>query len=371
MVNFLGPGAFGAANPSAVRPPVVPANGAGDLDDWAKDCSDPLSQDGTEWRAALFNFLIALHRSAVRKSGITPSNLDDDILSKAIRSQYLNYAVAGGTANALTVTLDPPPASYTELIGVPLRLKLAQANTGPVTLTPNALAAAAILLDGGEALTGGELVAGAIVTVIFDGTNFQADISSRRIFEDYVAGTRNYVATKTGWHTIELWGGGGGSGGVGSTSANGAGGGGGGGLSIKRIFLTKGTSYSYTIGAGGVGGGPGGNGGTGGITSWAAVFYAQGGAGGGANGANNGGVGGVGVSGDLNLGGGYGSAGALGNGPGGMGGSGGPGGGGGGGGAPGVAANGQVPGGGAGGPGSTTVQAGSNGGAGGIRITVE
>eukprot|EP01042_Synura_sphagnicola_P018082 gene18082-22861_t len=134
MVNFLGPGAWGSANPSAIRPPVVPLDGPGDLDDWAKDCTDPLSQDGTEWRAGLFNMIIALLRRAVRKSGIAASNLDDDALARAIRSQGLNYvASVTGTANALSIALDPAPADWAQLVGVPLRVIPSATNTGVAT----------------------------------------------------------------------------------------------------------------------------------------------------------------------------------------------------------------------------------------------
>ena len=63
--------------------------------------------------------------AAIAKSGLTPSNDDLAQLAKAIRSQALNYrAAAHPTVNGLTVTLDPVPASYAELVGSPLRVKI-------------------------------------------------------------------------------------------------------------------------------------------------------------------------------------------------------------------------------------------------------
>ena len=197
MVNFLGPGAFGAANPSVVRPVVTPANGAGDPDDWAKDCTSPLTQDGTEWRAGLFNQLIALMRSAVRKSGITASNLDDDILSRAIRSQGLNYAVAGGTANAITIL--PDPAFTSIVVGTPFRILIAAANTGPATLNVNGLGAAPIVTRSGAALAADDLQAGAIETVVWSGTAFMLAGLARS--ETVTSVALNYYVAPTGSDT--------------------------------------------------------------------------------------------------------------------------------------------------------------------------
>ena len=53
---------------------------------------------------------------------------------------------------------------------------------------------------------------------------------------------------------IETWGGGGGGGYAKSTNGNGGGGGGGGGYTTQTIPVTAGTTYYYTIGAGGAGG---------------------------------------------------------------------------------------------------------------------
>lgn len=135
MVNLFGPGAFGSARPASTRPTFNPGNAPGDQDDWFKDCSSPTDRDGTEWRSAWLNAITANLRALVRKSGRPATNVDDDLLLRAVRSQGANYvALAGGTANALTAVLDPAPLNSNDTIGLPLRIKIASDNTGPATL---------------------------------------------------------------------------------------------------------------------------------------------------------------------------------------------------------------------------------------------
>jgi len=74
-----------------------------------------------------------------------------------------------GAANAYVwplYTVQPPVA------GTMLALKALNANTGASTLNV-AATAYPIKKNGTAALTGGEIAAGQIVTVVFDGTNFQ------------------------------------------------------------------------------------------------------------------------------------------------------------------------------------------------------
>lgn len=82
-----------------------------------------------------------------------------------------NYALAGGTANALTATLIPTPAAL--VAGMVVRLKVATTNTGAATLNVNGLGAVSILRGSGDALDAGELVAGDVVSFIYDGAAFR------------------------------------------------------------------------------------------------------------------------------------------------------------------------------------------------------
>lgn len=89
----------------------------------------------------------------IEKSGLTP----DDVLqlAAAVQSGKVNFAVAGGTVNALTAILPSVPSDY--LDGMPIRLRIAATNTGAATLNVNGLGAIPITLAPGTALTGGEI----------------------------------------------------------------------------------------------------------------------------------------------------------------------------------------------------------------------
>ena len=92
-----------------------------------------------------------------------------------VQEQAGNYAAdSSGAANTITVTLDPVPASYTALLGAPIRVKLANTNTSTsVVLNANALGNLTVKTPNGGAPAIGSLVAGSIVTFAYDGTNAQ------------------------------------------------------------------------------------------------------------------------------------------------------------------------------------------------------
>lgn len=81
--------------------------------------------------------------------------------------------VAG--TNTITANIDPAPAAYADLAsnGTVIIMKVASANTGAVTLNLNSKGAVAVKKEVDQALAAGDLPAGAIVTLVHDGTNFQ------------------------------------------------------------------------------------------------------------------------------------------------------------------------------------------------------
>lgn len=310
MVNLWGPGAFGAARPAAVRPTLMPANGALDADDWSKDCTSPTARDGTEWRAGLLNALIANMRSVVRKSGVAVTNLDDDLLMRAIRKQGINYfPTVGGTANALTLALNPTITSYSEIVGTPLRILVPAVNTstGP-TLNVDGLGAVTIKRLDGSGLAPGELLG--LNEVIFDGTDFRA-ICLRSTAENTLKTfTASGTYTRTPGRTAAL---------VFNTAAGGSGGGGTGGgggageTAISLIALAGLAPQAVNIGAGGVAPAVSTPGNDGGDTTFGSLMTAKGGKGGLTNGGGSysvGGLGGTGGTGQLLL---PGSAGGFGS----------------------------------------------------------
>jgi microcystin-dependent protein len=81
------------------------------------------------------------------------------------------YAVDSGAVNALVALFSP---AVTVLgAGNPFIVKVSHANTGSATLKANALPAAPLQWPDGSALRAGDIVAGGLIFVIFDGTNFQ------------------------------------------------------------------------------------------------------------------------------------------------------------------------------------------------------
>ncbi|AZO77703.1 MULTISPECIES: hypothetical protein [unclassified Bosea (in: a-proteobacteria)] len=166
MVNLWGPGAFSALRSALTRPPFTPSNLPGDQDDWSKDCTSPAARDGTEWKAAHLNILLAQLRNVVRPSGVPDSNLDDYLLMRAIRSGGLNYIQAGGTANALTLTYPAPtgPGSYSQLRYV--FVVAPAANTrADVTINVNGIGARSILRRAGGKLRRGDIQPGPMLLV--------------------------------------------------------------------------------------------------------------------------------------------------------------------------------------------------------------
>lgn len=174
MPDLFGPGAAGAARAVTVRPIFTPLNQApGDPDTWAKDCSTPALADGTEDRAAHMNMLLAQLRGVARRSQVTENSADDDLTARAVRSQRLNWLTPGGTANAITLTPNPAFASFTDLVGVPLRVLAAATNTSNVTLAVSGLTALALTRAFGDPLVAGDIVAARPFAAVYDGAAFR------------------------------------------------------------------------------------------------------------------------------------------------------------------------------------------------------
>lgn len=105
--------------------------------------------------------------NVITASGMAASAGDMRQLAAAIRSQRLNYAEAGGTANALTCTLSPPLTSH--VVGMPLRVRVKTTNTGEVTLNAGA-GVLPIRAPSGDALAAGDLAEDAIISLLCIGT---------------------------------------------------------------------------------------------------------------------------------------------------------------------------------------------------------
>jgi len=227
-----------------------------------------------------------------------------------VQRSAFNYAgLAGGTANAITATLNVVPTSYTDYLIVTVRI--ASTNTGSVSLNVNGLGIVPVIGQGHQTLQGGELVAGGFATFAYS-QNFSEAIllASTGGPVQVGAATQSQHAVQLGqlasgtvnignraqfpssssftvpanvttiWHSgCAGGGGGGGSGGISgvtaSWSSTSGGGGGQPGQFVRRvpITVTPGQTLTISIGAAGtsgsagVAGGAGGNGGNGGNTT--------------------------------------------------------------------------------------------------------
>jgi hypothetical protein len=109
--------------------------------------------------------------AVIEKNKFVSSSADLQQMLKAIRSQRANYCEDTGPVNQLVVALDPALPSYT--IGLPLKVKVLHTNTASVcTLDAGAGAARIKKMDGTDPAIG-DLPAGGVIGVTFDGTAWQ------------------------------------------------------------------------------------------------------------------------------------------------------------------------------------------------------
>ncbi|MGE8079013.1 hypothetical protein [Peribacillus loiseleuriae] len=136
--------------------------------------------DKIDKRAALINpitgKLLPGQENAVDTSGLaTKQELQAETQARvAHQANYLShtgYATATGSANAYIATLTPALSTYQE--GVSLRLKINVTNTGASTINVNGLGAKAIKKADGTDINVGQLKAGGIYDLVYNGVNFQ------------------------------------------------------------------------------------------------------------------------------------------------------------------------------------------------------
>ena len=104
------------------------------------------------------------------------SQLDTDFstLATAINdpASYANYAVDSGAVNAYIITLNPAPSTLASMVGVTITFKPLVTNTGASTINVNGFGAINIVNTDSSALISGEIVAGNIFQLSYNGTNF-------------------------------------------------------------------------------------------------------------------------------------------------------------------------------------------------------
>ncbi len=104
--------------------------------------------------------------------GIAEVSASGDAASaESIQNSLLNYAQATHLGDDFSVTLFPAPSAY--VAGLLVHFKASADNTGDVSLNVNGLGEAGIRKNYDDMLVAGDIRAGQIVTVIYDGSHFQ------------------------------------------------------------------------------------------------------------------------------------------------------------------------------------------------------
>jgi hypothetical protein len=106
----------------------------------------------------------------IEKNQIVPDANDLYQLLKATRSQRANYVQDTGSANNLSVALDPPLAAYT--LGLVLHVRIGTTNTGASRINAGAGVVPIRKMSGADT-SANDLPAGALATLIYDGSVFQ------------------------------------------------------------------------------------------------------------------------------------------------------------------------------------------------------
>jgi hypothetical protein len=101
-------------------------------------------------------------------AGLPAWRNNPSLTASNLQNQQFVFGVAGGTANALTLTLNPAIAAYAD--GQYICFKAAANNTAATTIAVNGLAAKAIVTNGNNALVGGELLVNADYMAIYNST---------------------------------------------------------------------------------------------------------------------------------------------------------------------------------------------------------
>jgi len=106
-----------------------------------------------------------------RVQGISDAAFEGDALNaRTLQAGAFRFGEAAGNGDAWTVALDPPVGSLSP--GLRLSLLASTDNEGPVTLNVDGTGARPLLGAGGV-LSAGDVLAGEVLSLVYDGTAFQ------------------------------------------------------------------------------------------------------------------------------------------------------------------------------------------------------
>ncbi|MGE7752778.1 hypothetical protein [Lysinibacillus fusiformis] len=130
-----------------------------DFMEWFNSIQDILDENVA---ANLANRIATLELQSTQQTSDLKAHVDDV-------DRHNNYGVATGT-NSLMVTLSPAPKALKA--GFSVRFKNTTANTGAMTLNVNGLGVKSIKRNGNTDVLAGEMKAGGVYTVCYDGSAF-------------------------------------------------------------------------------------------------------------------------------------------------------------------------------------------------------
>jgi len=132
-------------------------------------CTSRTGDSLTCTRAAESTTIAAHSQNADVELRVTAGTLAEyELLSKL---HGMDFAADDQTSDTYAITLAPAPTAY--FTGMVVKFKANTLNTGACTLNVNSLGAKTLKKNYNSDLVTGDILAGQIVTVIYDGTNFQ------------------------------------------------------------------------------------------------------------------------------------------------------------------------------------------------------
>jgi hypothetical protein len=164
--NLSGTYTLPSGNPVTAGTTITTTWANNTLNDIATALTQSVSSDGqTTWTGDM----VAGNNKI---TGLANGSAADDSATIG-QVQGNTFAMLGAVSGAdtITATASPPITAYAT--GQTFRFVSAGANTGAVTLNLNSLGAKAVTKTGTTALAAGDIPSGAVVEVIYDGTQFQ------------------------------------------------------------------------------------------------------------------------------------------------------------------------------------------------------
>ena len=164
--NLSGTYTLPSGNPVTAGTTITTTWANNTLNDIATALTQSVSSDGqTTWTGDM----VAGNNKI---TGLADGSAADDSATIG-QVQGNTFAMLGAVSGAdtITATASPPITAYAT--GQTFRFVSAGANTGAVTLNINALGAKAVTKTGTTALAAGDIPSGAVVEVVYDGTQFQ------------------------------------------------------------------------------------------------------------------------------------------------------------------------------------------------------